>query len=59
MFMLFKKAGLNILPLNTSADGFIFTNFGILFDFFEVQFPHLKGEANDIYLDIFVLRIIT
>lgn len=52
MFMLFKKAGLNILDLNAGIDDFIFTNFDKLFDIFEAQFPHLIYDANNMYLKI-------
>lgn len=51
MFTLFKKAGLNILDLNTSADGFIFMNFGKLFGFSEAHFPHWTDDANGVYLE--------
>lgn len=50
LFMLFKKAGLNIRDLNAGVDGFIFMNFDKLFDFFEAQFPHLRYDANNMYL---------
>lgn len=50
--MLFKKAGPNILDLNTDAEGFIFVYLGKLFDFLENQFPHFKDDASHMYLEV-------
>lgn len=50
--MLFKKAGPNILHLNTGADGFTFVDLGKLFGFSENQFPHFKDDASHMYLEV-------